>query len=395
MLRDYRPISLMHSFSKLFAKCLARRLAPRLQQIVAPNQSAFIKDRSIHDNFRAVQLACRWLHSRRFPEVLLEIDIAKAFDSVAWPFLLEVLQHIGFPHRWTNWISILLSTVSTKVLLNGRLGRRIAHARGLRQGDPLSPMLFVIVMEVLNSLIKEADRRAALSPLPGQAIRPRASLYADDLVVLIAPNTADLQCLLEILQLFAGASGLVTNVDRCVVMPIRCSEEVMQAVQLVFPCVVTPFPCKHLGVPLALKRLKHADEQSLVDAVAARIPTWKSGLLTHAGRVPLTKVTHSVIPVHMSIACCLSAWAVNQIDKRRRAFLWAGTTSTTGGKCKVAWTTVCRPTCLGGLGVLDLCFFGLALRLRWEWLAGQRAAAAGPCYLQRRRRQWSPWPLSV
>jgi hypothetical protein len=113
----------------------------------------------------------------------------------------------------------------------------------------------------------------------------------------------------------------------------------MQAVQLVFPCVVTPFPSKYLGVPLSLKRLKHSDEQPLVDAVAARIPTWKSGLLTHASRVLLTKVTLSAIPVHMSIACCLSAWAVNQIDKRRRAFLWAGAESTTGGKCKVAWTT--------------------------------------------------------
>lgn len=142
-LKDYRPISLMHSFSKLFAKCLARRLAPRLAEIVSPNQSAFIKRRSIHDNFRAVQLACRWLHQKGAPAVLLKIDIAKAFDSVDWPFLLEVLQHIGFLRRWTNWISILLSTASTKILMNGRPGRRIAHARGLRQGDPISPMLFI------------------------------------------------------------------------------------------------------------------------------------------------------------------------------------------------------------------------------------------------------------
>jgi hypothetical protein len=78
------------------------------------NQSAFIKDRSISDNFRAVQLACRWLHSKKFASVLLKVDIAKAFDSVAWPFLLEVLQHIGFPRRWMKWISILLSMASTK-----------------------------------------------------------------------------------------------------------------------------------------------------------------------------------------------------------------------------------------------------------------------------------------
>jgi len=82
-LKDYRPISLMHSFSKLFSKCLAHRLAPKLPGIVAPNQSAFISGRSIHDNFRTVQLSCRWLHSRRIPVVLLKVDIAKAFDSVA------------------------------------------------------------------------------------------------------------------------------------------------------------------------------------------------------------------------------------------------------------------------------------------------------------------------
>jgi len=87
---------------------------------------------------------------------------------------------------------MLLSTTSTKVLVNGRPGRRIAHARGLRQGDPISPMLFVMVMEALNSLIREADRRGVIAPLPGNAIVHRASLYADDLVVLILPSVEDL-----------------------------------------------------------------------------------------------------------------------------------------------------------------------------------------------------------
>jgi hypothetical protein len=251
-MKDYRPISLIHSFSKLFTKCLAKRLASRLKDIVAPNQSAFIRGRSIHDNFRAVQLACRWLHSKKSPAVLLKVDIAKAFDSVSWTFLLEVLQHIGFPQRWTNWMAIILSSASTKVLLNGRPGRRIVHARGLRQGDPISPMLFVIVMEVLNSLIKEADRRAVLSPLPGQAIAHRASLFADDLVVLLAPRHDDFVCLKQILDLFAGASGLITNIDKCQATPIRCTGELMSSLQLVFPCAVTDFPCKYLGVPLSL-----------------------------------------------------------------------------------------------------------------------------------------------
>ena len=209
----------------------------------------------------AVQLACRWLHSKKFPSVLLKVDIAKAFDSVAWPFLLQVLQHIGFPGRWNNWISILLSTASTKVLLNGRPGRRITHARGLRQVDPISPMLFVIVMEALNSLIRGADRRAALTPLPDRAISHRASLYADDFVILVAPTSDDLNCVQQILSLFAGASGLITNIDKCVTTPIRCTDAMIAAVQEAFPCVVAPFPCKYLGIPLSLRRLRRSEEQ--------------------------------------------------------------------------------------------------------------------------------------
>jgi hypothetical protein len=118
-IRDYRPIRLIHSFSKLITKCLAKRLAGVLDARVLRNQSAFIKGRRIHDNFRNVQLACKAIHERKSPTILLKIDIAKAFDSVSWPFLLEVLQHMGFGQRWRNWISILLSTASTKILLNG------------------------------------------------------------------------------------------------------------------------------------------------------------------------------------------------------------------------------------------------------------------------------------
>ena len=103
-LKDYRPINLIHSIGKLFAKGLALRLAPRIPEIIKINQSAFIRGRRIHENFRAVQLTCRWLHARRCPTMLLKVDLAKAFDTVAWPFLLEVLEHIGFPQRWRDWI---------------------------------------------------------------------------------------------------------------------------------------------------------------------------------------------------------------------------------------------------------------------------------------------------
>jgi hypothetical protein len=101
-IRDYRPISLIHSFGKLVTKCLAKRLAGVLDSLVMHNQSMFIKGRRIHDNFRHVQLACKAIHASRSPVILLKIDIAKAFDIVSWTFLLEVLQHMGFGRRWRN-----------------------------------------------------------------------------------------------------------------------------------------------------------------------------------------------------------------------------------------------------------------------------------------------------
>jgi hypothetical protein len=298
--------------------------------------------------------------------------------SVAWPFLLEVLEHAGFPPRCRNWVAAMLRIASTRILINGRLGKRINHARGLRQGDPLSPLLFVLVMEVLNALVHEADSRGVFTPLP-DIIRHRASVYADDLVIFLSPDGTGLLNMRRILDLFAGASGLQSNIDKCVITPIKCTEEQINAAVLAFPCKVQGFPVMYLGAPLSLTRLPRSEEQRLVDKVAARIPTWKGSLLTAIGCATLAKTTLSAIPIHISICCCLSAWAVAAIDQRRRAFLWSGKETVSGGQCKIAWPIVCAPRDVGGLGLPDLRVLGYVLRLRWEWL--------------RRTRPDSPWAL--
>jgi len=120
---DYRPISLIHSFAKLFTKVLATRLAPLMQQLVRPNQSAFIRGRVIHENFRAVQLSAKLLCRNKRPSALMKIDIAKAFDTINWSYLFQLLEHLGFSRRWINWISLILSSASTKIILNGSPGR--------------------------------------------------------------------------------------------------------------------------------------------------------------------------------------------------------------------------------------------------------------------------------
>jgi hypothetical protein len=111
--KDFRPISLVHSFGKLITKILANRLASKLNGLISPNQSAFIKGRFIQDNFMLVQQTSRFLHRQKKASLLLKLDITKAFDSVSWPFLIEVLAQLGFGQLWRDIICGLLASSST------------------------------------------------------------------------------------------------------------------------------------------------------------------------------------------------------------------------------------------------------------------------------------------
>lgn len=182
---DYRPISLPHSFSKLFTKMLAMRARKRMHETVSINQSAFIKGRSIHDNFLLVRQVARKIHQSRRPGLFLKLDISRAFNSLSWAFLLEVLRAKGFGYKWWQWVSTLLSTASTKIIVNGVPGRSIFHTKGLRQGDPVSPLLFVIAMDALTALMCKAITEGLLSPFRGIVPLQGLSIYADDVAMFI------------------------------------------------------------------------------------------------------------------------------------------------------------------------------------------------------------------
>lgn len=120
----FHPISLVHSFTKIITKVLANRLAPRLNEMVSHNQSAFIRKRAIHDNFLFVQNMVQMLHRTKKESLFIKVDIAKAFDTVCWPHLIDVLRHFGFGNRWLNWISNLFATSSLGFSLTARLVKK-------------------------------------------------------------------------------------------------------------------------------------------------------------------------------------------------------------------------------------------------------------------------------
>ena len=274
--------------------------------LVRLNQNVFISGRLIDENFKAVQLTARLLHQKKIPSALYKIDIAKAFDSLDWTFLLQVLQHMGFSRRWLNLISLILSTASTKIILNGSPGRHICHARGLRQGDPLSPLLFVIAMEGLNVLVSYAEARGTLVSFGINAIKERIFLYADDVILFTSPDQQTLVATQCILDMFALAPGLHINPNKFVITPVCCTFEQTAALLHYLHGQLQAFPIRYLGIPLSVKKLKKSDLQPLVDKVVSGLPPWKANLLTKAGRSVLTKAKLSAIPVHTALAISLS-----------------------------------------------------------------------------------------
>lgn len=367
-LADYRPFSLIHSFIKLFTKVLATRLAARMGDLVGPAQSAFIKMRRIQENFLYVQGVVRRLHRAKCPAILLKLDIAKAFDTVSWEFLLELLCHLGFGVKWHDCIAVLLVSSSTTVCINGRDTQRIRLARGLRKGDPLSPLLFVLVMETFAALCATAANRGALSPLVGGVLPLRALLYADDAIVFFHPSTQDASTILTLLRFMGDATGLVSNFTKSSITPIHCSDEQLAAVTEVLGCPVRLLPIVYLGLPLSVRKPGKADLQPMMDRLAKSLASWKPKLLAPDARLAIIKHVLMVLPLYFMSVLELPVWAIKEIEKKCHGFLWKGDENAAGSCSLVAWDKLCLPIENGGLGIKDLRLMGVALRTRWLWL---------------------------
>jgi hypothetical protein len=296
--------------------------------------------------------------------MLLKLDISKAFDSVSWSFLIEVMNKLGFGTIWCDMISGLLTTSSTQILLNGVLGEFIAHQRGLCQGDPLSPMLFILVMDVLSRLIEKASEDGFLQLLSSRQLRHRISLYVDDVVMFLKPNAADITLVLDMLRLFRKASGLHTNVQKNSVLPIRCDDQTLATAKELLPCDFVDFPCKYLGLPLSIKKLIRSQIQSVIDKVASSLLGWMAELMNKVGRAVHVKFVMIAKIIYTAIALDLPLWAFKAIERILKGFLWKGRKEANGGHCLLAWPEVTRPKELGGLGLYGIRRLSLALRAR-------------------------------
>ena len=161
--------------------------------------------------------------------------------------MLDLLQRRGFPCKFRNWIAALLCSSSSRIILNGVPGPPIIHGQGLRQGDPISPLLFVIAIDPLQRLLDLATRKKLLHRIRGRGVMVRTSLYADDAAVFLAPIKKDIDDFSAILRGFGEVTGLCTNFHKSSVVPIRCNNLNLGHILQSMPATVASFPLRYLG----------------------------------------------------------------------------------------------------------------------------------------------------
>lgn len=185
-MKELRPISYCNVSYKFISKILANRIKPLLPHLVDQNQSACVQGRSIQDNILLMHNLVKSYQKIGGPRCrAIKVDIMKAFDTVSWSYLMSILAQMNLPKQFRHWIYLCIFTASFSVNLNGSLVGNFNSSRGLRQGDPLSPALFILVMEGFTQLLQENTQNLTFIYHPKCESTKLSSLaFADDLFIL-------------------------------------------------------------------------------------------------------------------------------------------------------------------------------------------------------------------
>lgn len=280
----FRPICLQNCSIKILSKMLTRRLQKEIGNLIGLHQTGFLKGRSISETFVFAAELIQTCNKRRLPTLVLKLDFAKAFDTVIWESLDTILKARGFHDRWCAWMRDILSSTKSAVLVNGCPSPWITCKRGLRQGDPLSPYLFLLVADSLQAMIRSAA--IVRSPVDSDS-RYAVLQYANDTLLVLRGDVADVQALKNILQAFSEATGLKINYSKSTLVPIHMDAGLAAYCVTIMGCAQQSFPQNYLGLPLSASKLPVSAFSMYVDRTDKFLSSWQASLLNTMGRVIL------------------------------------------------------------------------------------------------------------
>ncbi|GKA84945.1 RNA-directed DNA polymerase, eukaryota, partial [Tanacetum coccineum] len=367
MVKDFRPISLIGSLYKIIAKILANRLVVVLGDIVNEVQSAFVADRQILDGPFILNEVLQWCKLKKKHSFILKIDFEKAYDSVRWDYLDDVLRKFGFGEKWCGWIQECLRSSWGSVLVNGSPTEEFQFFKGLKQGDPLSPFIFILVMESLHISFKRVVDAGMFNGIVLNSVMHLSHMfYADDAVFMGQWSTKNIDTIIYVLKCFHRASGLSINLSKSKLLGVVVSEDrVVQAANRI-GCGVLKAPFAYLGSKVGgnMSRIKSWDE--IVDKMVDRLSKWKMKTLSIGGRLTLLKAVLGSMPIyHMSIFK-VPMKVLQRMESIRSRF-FSGVDLNSKKSIWVKWSKVLCSKEKGGLGVSSLYALNRALMCKWVW----------------------------
>eukprot|EP00253_Pinus_taeda_P003164 PITA_03164 len=318
---DFQPISLCNYLYKIIAKILANRLKQILSGHISPEQFAFLQHHQIHEAIGTSQELLHSVHCKNLKGMILKVDLSKAFDRVNWLYIRLLLTHLGFPYRYIKWIMSCITDVSYSVLLNGSPTPLFMVERGLRQGFPLSPIIFLLIMEGVSRLIGAEHRGGRLV---GIKIMDNCFLthllFVDDVLIFLNGSIGDTTALQHVFELFQKATGMIINVHKSTVMAVG---------------------------------YKIADSIWLISKVEKRMNTWYNRYLSRAGRLTLIKVVLEATSVYWMTLAWIPRGIRTRLQKSTAASFGKETSSVAAHNLSQPLDQCCLSKVLSPENILD------------------------------------------
>lgn len=369
-IKDCRPIFLLTSVYKIIAKVLSTRLKLVMDKLISPVQCAYIEGRQIIDGtLIANELVDSRIRSEN-PGIICKIDLEKAFDRINWRYLEFVLVQMGFSRKWCNWLRFCYSTSSFSVLINGSSFGYFTSSRGVRQGCPVSPLLFIIAREGFSRFMDRAHNQGLFS---GFSVSPTSIdvnhlHYADDTILFLDDKREELHNLFSALHCFEFIAGLKVNALKTRLIAVGTVHNFsMWAEEL--GCSVDVLSFMYLGMPLGAKSGSIRIWDPIIEKFEARLSGWRRISLSKGGKLALLKCIFSSLPTYYFSLFKAPISVIKILEKKMRNFLWE---FKEGAKIShlVNWDIVRATKERGGLGVCNLNLMNLALLAKWCWRYG-------------------------
>lgn len=353
-LKNWRPISLINFDYKILSKTLSLRVQKVLPVLIHSNQSGFVEGRYIGDSIRIIQDAMAYTKNKNLQGILLFIDFEKAFDSIEWKYLWKVLERFNFGEDLIKWIKILYNNVSSSIMNNGKTSGYFKLERGVRQGDPLSPYLFILAIELLAINIRE-DKD--IKGFKIKNIEQKLSMYADDMTISV-DNINSAKKVFRIFKAFAKISGLHMNLEKTEGMWLGSQQGSKdQPLGILWPTN----PIKSLGIYHSYNTVAtmKGNFEDKIDKLKKQLHWWKARNLSFTGKVLIIKalgiskfaLVASLINVPENI--------INEINSIIFNFVWNGKTD------KVKRKQFIQTIDMGGLKMVDFDNYVKAAKCKW------------------------------